>query len=103
MWRGRIPRNARAAGLTVLLGALLTAPTGAVADEGGVSFWIPGFFGSLAAAPQQPGWSLTAIDYYDSVKAGGNVALAREFEIGGSTPRSISMPTSTPASTHTSI
>jgi hypothetical protein len=82
MWRGRIPRDARAAGLTVLLGALLTAPTGAVADEGGVSFWIPGFFGSLAAAPQQPGFSLTSIDYYDSVKAGGNVALAREFEIG---------------------
>src|SRR5438105_4152603 len=30
----------------------------ALADEGGVSFWVPGFFGSLAAAPQQPGWSL---------------------------------------------
>jgi hypothetical protein len=30
------------------------------ADEHGVSFWIPGFFGSLAATPQQPGWSLTS-------------------------------------------
>jgi hypothetical protein len=50
MWRGRIPRDARAIGLTVLLGAVLTSPTGAMADEGGVSFWIPGFFGSLAAA-----------------------------------------------------
>jgi hypothetical protein len=69
-------------GLASLLGGLLNAPTGAMADEGGVSFWIPGFFGSLAAAPQQPGFSLAAIDYYDSVKAGGDVALAREFEIG---------------------
>jgi hypothetical protein len=30
----------------------------AEADEGGVSFWIPGFFGSLAAAPLQPGMSV---------------------------------------------
>src|SRR5262249_36249471 len=51
------------------------------ADEGGVSFWLPGFFGSLAAAPQQPGWSLTNIYYHTSVLAGGDVALAREFEI----------------------
>ena len=31
------------------------------ADEDGVSFWIPGFFGSLAAVPQQPGWSVASI------------------------------------------
>jgi hypothetical protein len=53
-----------------------------MADEGGVSFWIPGFFGSLAAVPQQPGWSLANIFYNTNVKAGGDVALAREFEIG---------------------
>ena len=58
------------------------APSLAFADEGGVSFWIPGFFGSLAATPQQPGWSGTIIYYHDSVSAGGNVALAREIEIG---------------------
>jgi hypothetical protein len=51
------------------------------ADEGGVSFWIPGFFGSLAATPVQPGWSVTSIYYHDSVAAGSNVARAREFEI----------------------
>ena len=28
----------------------------AKADEGGVSFWIPGLFGSLAAAPLVPGF-----------------------------------------------
>ena len=58
------------------------APKLAFADEGGVSFWLPGFFGSLAAAPQQPGWSLTSIYYHTSVSAGAEVARAREFETG---------------------
>jgi len=49
---------------------------------GGVSFWLPGFFGSLAAAPQQPGWSLTSIYYHTSVSAGADVARAREITIG---------------------
>jgi hypothetical protein len=57
-------------------------PQTAIADEGGVSFWVPGLFGSLAAVPQQPGWSLANIYYSDHVRAGGDVALAREFEIG---------------------
>jgi hypothetical protein len=57
-------------------------PTVATADEGGVSFWLPGFFGSLAATPQQPGWSLTSIYYHTSVSAGADVARAREFQIG---------------------
>src|SRR5262249_62068869 len=43
------------------LAAFASTPRSALADEGGVSFWLPGFFGSLAAAPQQPGWSLTSI------------------------------------------
>ena len=34
--------------------AVLFVPGVVKADEGGVSFWVPGFFGSLAAAPQQP-------------------------------------------------
>jgi hypothetical protein len=53
-------------------------PKPAVADEGGVSFWIPGFFGSLAAAPQQPGWSFTTMFYNTNVKAGADVAFARQ-------------------------
>jgi hypothetical protein len=66
------------------LAALLALPTQiARADEGGVSFWIPGFFGSLAAVPQQaPGWSMTSIYYHDSVSAGADVARAREFQLG---------------------
>jgi hypothetical protein len=83
MRRRRVLRNARDVGFAALLGTLLNMPTGAMADEGGVSFWIPGFFGSLAAAPQQPGFSLAAIDYYTSVKAGGDVGLARDLTIKG--------------------
>jgi hypothetical protein len=62
------------------LATIVSAPRSALADEGGVSFWLPGFFGSLAAAPQQPGWSLTSIYYHTSVSAGADVARAREFE-----------------------
>ena len=63
------------------MAAVVSVPKHALADEGGVSFWLPGLFGSLAAAPQQPGWSLTNIDYYTNVSAGGAVALAKEFQI----------------------
>ena len=65
----------------LLLSALIGAPTVAAADEGGVSFWIPGFFGSLAAAPQQPGWSLTNMAYQTSVSGDAGVAIAREREL----------------------
>jgi hypothetical protein len=64
-----------------VIGIALLLPQVALADEGGVSFWAPGFFGSLAAAPQQPGWSLATIDYHTTVSAGADVSLAREFEL----------------------
>jgi hypothetical protein len=63
--------------------ALLLPAQIARADEGGISFWIPGFFGSLAAVPQKtPGWSVTMIYYHTSVSAGGDVARAREITLG---------------------
>src|SRR5262249_62088652 len=52
------------------------------ADEGGVGFWFPGLFGSLAAVPQVPGWALGIVDLYNPVSAGGNVAAARQITIG---------------------
>ena len=52
------------------------------ADEGGVGFWFPGLFGSLAAAPQVPGWAIAILDLYNPVSAGGNVAAARQITIG---------------------
>jgi hypothetical protein len=60
--------------------------TMSLADEDGTSFWIPGFFGSLAAVPQQPGWSLASILYNTNVSASGNAAVAREITIGQFNP-----------------
>lgn len=68
------------------LAAVLSAPVISLADEGGVSFWLPGEFGSLAAVPQVPGWSFAAFNYYTSVSAGGNVAAARQVTIGRLNP-----------------
>jgi hypothetical protein len=81
MGRNRHVRGACAIGCALFLGALIDAPTDARADEGGVSFWIPGFYGSLAAAPQESGWAITSINYFDQVRAGGDVALARNVTI----------------------
>jgi hypothetical protein len=78
--RRSTPREALAGALA--LGVVMVSQTLAKADEGGVSFWIPGFFGSLAAAPQQAGWSLTTMYYHASVSAGGDVAIARERTLG---------------------
>src|SRR6187399_1782526 len=66
----------------VLASAILSSSNKVLADEGGVSFWVPGFFGSLAATPQQPGWSLATIYYHTSVSAGADVARSREFTLG---------------------
>src|SRR5512144_2754689 len=70
-----------------LAAALLSLcfPNTARSDEGGVSFWVPGFFGSLAATPQQPGFSLAMIYYHSSVSAGGDVAFARQVNRGNIT------------------
>jgi hypothetical protein len=83
MRRNRHVRGACAIGCALFVGALTDAATVARADEGGVSFWVPGFFGSFAAAPVGPGWAVTTMEYYDSVSAGGDVALARNITIRG--------------------
>lgn len=58
----------------------------ALADEGGVSFWLPGTFGSLAAVPGQPGWSFAAFYYHGSVSAGADISRSREIQIGKFNP-----------------
>src|SRR5262249_49317625 len=47
---------------------------------------IPGFFGSLAAVPAQPGFGLETFAYNTNVNADADVARAREFEIGRLNP-----------------
>ena len=81
-------RPISASGRRLGVAALVLAPSvlffshSALADENGISFWVPGFFGSLAATPQQPGWSLATIYYHTSISAGADVARAREFSLG---------------------
>ena len=58
---------------------LLLVAVQALADEGGVGFYLPGQMGSFSALPGDPGWSLPLVYYHQSGDAGGS----REFEIGG--------------------
>src|SRR5438477_13073868 len=66
----------------VAIAAFAAVPQASLADEGGVSFWVPGVFGSLAATPQQPAWSFATIFYDTSVAAGAAGAFAREVQRG---------------------
>jgi hypothetical protein len=74
------------AALLLALAALIATTRISRADENGVSFWIPGFFGSLAATPQQPGWSMASILYNTNVSGSGNIAVSREITIGQFNP-----------------
>ena len=42
---------------------------------------LPGLYGSLAAAPQVPGWAIRFVDVYNPVSASGSAAAAREVTI----------------------
>ncbi|HEX4973612.1 MAG TPA: transporter [Steroidobacteraceae bacterium] len=48
------------------------------ADEGGVSFWLPGQYASLTAVPQTPGWSFGVIYYHTQASADADKA----FQLG---------------------
>jgi hypothetical protein len=71
-------RMALAATGLLTLAALLT-PRPAAADEGGVSFWLPGQFSSFAATPSDPGWSMATVYFHSSADASGS----RSFSRGG--------------------
>lgn len=80
-------RSARIRPIPTLLLAtaiVVAMPSAAIADEGGLSFWLPGLFGSLAAVPGQPGWAATALYYHSSVSATAqkNFALAGHIVTG---------------------
>ena len=49
------------------------------ADEGGVSFWAPGQFGSFSAVPTTPGWAVPLVYYHVSASAGAS----KNFIVGG--------------------
>lgn len=56
------------------------------ADEGGVSFWLPGQYGSLVAPPPSPGWSFASIYFHpfgeleesEGLPRGGRIDLGVE-------------------------
>jgi hypothetical protein len=79
---GLIESRASRIGFALTTAALVLCPEISRADESGYSFWLPGQFGSLAAAPQVPGWSWAEVYYHTSVGASGSVAAAREIQIG---------------------
>jgi hypothetical protein len=85
--RVRLPLRPLAVSAAFTLCAAVALPAVSMADENGVSFWLPGLFSSLVAVPQQqPGWGLTVMNYYDSVGASGSVAASREITIGRFNP-----------------
>jgi len=65
-------------------GLLLALSNVAYADEGGVSFWLPGLFGSFAAVPTTPGLSIATFYYHSSVSASGGKTFLQggRFETG---------------------
>src|SRR5262249_14701357 len=64
------------------LGTFISAPRSALADEGGVSFWVRVFSGILAATPEQPVGPLTKSFYHPAVPPAGLAAPARDITPG---------------------
>lgn len=71
-------RRVVAAALATLC-ILASSTDRAKADAGGLSFWLPGAFGSLAAAPGVPGWAYSTIYLHVQESAQG-----KEFVKGSS-------------------
>jgi hypothetical protein len=77
----------RVAAPFAVLAGLVAGLSAASADEGGISFWTPGTYGALAAAPLPQGFSLAEVYYHAPVKGGGDVAIARQVPIAGVTTK----------------
>ena len=82
IFEGRFARRLIKPTATLALAMCGCLPGAAYADEGGVSYWLPGRFSSLAATPQVPGWSMAAVYDHTSVSAFGTAAAAREIHVG---------------------
>ena len=85
--------------LACVIAALLplAVPDGASADEAGVSFWLQGQYGSFAAVPSNPGWSLESTFYHAKAAASAGVSFARGggFQAGMKSPTDFVMVTPT--------
>ena len=69
----------------------------ATADEGGVSFWLPGQYGSFAATPLKPGWSFETTFYHAAASVSASALLERSghIEAGMTSPSDFVMLTPT--------
>jgi hypothetical protein len=69
----------------------------AAADESGVSFWLPGQYGSFAAEPSNPGWSIETTFYRWSPSAQAGVSFQRGggIQVGMKSPTDLAMLTPT--------
>ncbi|KJC38954.1 phenol degradation protein meta [Bradyrhizobium sp. LTSP857] len=79
MGRHDMTGQLRHAALAAALAVTCFAARPALADEGGISFWLPGNFGSLAATPGTPGWSWATVYYHTDVSSGAG----QQFPRGG--------------------
>ena len=72
-------------------------PNLAIADEGGGSFWLPGQYGSFAAAPSNPGWSFETTFYHATAAASAGRSFARGggIQVGMKSPSDFVMFTPT--------
>jgi hypothetical protein len=72
-------------------------PCPAAADEGGVSFWLPGQYGSFAAVPSEPGWSFEGSYYHASADDSRNISFQRggAIQTGMTSPSDLFMFTPT--------
>jgi hypothetical protein len=69
-------------GAVTVVAGLALCPETSRADESGISFWLPGQDGSLAATPTTPGWAVATIYYHTTIDASGAAAASREFQVG---------------------
>ena len=74
-----LARRSSALALLGTIGVATLSAAPAAADESGVSFWLPGIFGSFSSTPLQPGMSFSTTNYYTSVNGGKST----DFQIGG--------------------
>ena len=68
-------------GMGVTLAILGGSQNAALADEGGVSFWLPGQYGSFAAVAPDPGFSLPTVSYYYTGDMSGGKTLRQGSEL----------------------
>lgn len=74
-------RSKKELATAVALMAIAMAPGAAMADAGGVGFWLPGSMGSLSAVPGTPGWSMTTVYLHLDANAGAGKELQQNANI----------------------